>query len=222
MKRSGIWMCSLLIYMVFPMALHAGQLEKGAAAMEDGNYKLAYQILYPLAEEGNAAAQDYVGTMLCEGLGVGMDEYLAVSWYEKSAAQGYAKAQYSLGFMYVNGRGVEKNRLKGISLISQAAQEGLIVAQQDAYDLYMELAKEDNAVASFNVGIMCLKGWAGDVKPYDCMGALETAAKGGFAKSASALAQIYSEGSYGIEPDEEKAAYWENYAESLLETDVTE
>ncbi len=218
MKRSSVWLCSLLIYVAFPIVSHAGQLEEGIEAMKNGNYKSAYEKLYPLAEEGNAAAQDSIGTMLCEGLGVRMDEFLAVGWYEKSAAQGYAKAQYSLGIMYVNGRGVTKDRLKGISLISQAAQQGLVIAQQDAYDLYMELAKEDNAVASHNVGLMCLKGWAGEVNPYNCLSALETAAESGFAKSAAALAQIYSEGNYGIEPDEEKAAYWNDYVDNMPET----
>ena len=223
MKRCGIRLCSFLICLAFPLAsLHAGQLEKGTAAMKKGDYKSAYQLLYPLAEEGNAAAQDCIGTMLNEGLGVSKDELLAAGWYEKSADQGYARAQHALGIMYVNGQGVAKDHLKGLSLIAQAAQQGLAIAQQDAYDLYLELAKEDNIVASHNVGLMCLQGWAGEVNPYNCLGALETAAKGGFKKSGTALVQIYSEGKYGIDPDEEKAAFWEKYAETQQEEPAAE
>lgn len=195
-------------------AVHAGPLEDGTAAMKNGDYESAYRLLLPLAEEGNAVAQDSIGTMLCEGLGVGMDELRAAIWYEKSADQGYAKAQYALGTMYVMGRGVEKDNQKGRSLIIKAAQQGLVIAQQDAYALYFKEAEEGNVVASHNVAYMCLKGWAGEVDPYTCVKLLETAAHSGFTKSAMALAQIYSEGKYGIEPDEEKAAYWMDFAEN--------
>jgi len=211
MKRSSAWLYFLLLCMAFPMASYADQLEDGTAAMKSGDYESAYQLLYPLAVEGNATAQESIGTMLCEGLGVGMDEIQAVSWYQKSADQGYATAQYALGAMYVNGRGVEKDVPKGLSLFAKAAQQGLVIAQQDAYALSFKEAQEGNVVASHNVAYMCLNGWAGEVNPYDCVKLLETAAQNGFAKSASALARIYSEGKYGIEPDEEKAAYWKDY-----------
>ena len=200
------------------MASHAGQLEDGTAAMKSGDYESAYKLLYPLAVEGNVTAQDSVGTMLCEGLGVGKDEIQAVSWYEKAADQGFAKSQYALGTMYVNGQGVERDLQKGLSYIVKAAQQGLVIAQQDAYALYYKVAQDGNVGAYHNVAYMCLKGWAGDVDPNDCVKLLETAAQNGFTKSASALAQIYSEGKYGIEPDEEKAAYWKDYAENPPET----
>ena len=74
MKRSSAWLCFLLLCMVFPLAAHADQLEDGTAAMKKGDYKTAYQLLYPLAEAGNAVAQDCVGTLFNEGLGVGKDE----------------------------------------------------------------------------------------------------------------------------------------------------
>ena len=222
MRRICLWLYCLLLCVSFPMVSHAGPLEDGAAAMKSGDYRRAYQLLYPLAEEGDAAAQDYIGTIFCEGLGVGMDERTAVSWYEKSAAQGYAKAQYALGVMYVNGRGVEKNEKKGISLITEAGQQGLVTAKQDAYGYYLKMAQDGNVVATHNVAYMCLKGWAGEVSPHKCVALLETAAKDGFAKSAYALSQVYSEGLYGVEKDEEKAAYWKDYADNLTETPAAE
>jgi uncharacterized protein len=221
MRRSSVWLWFILLYLVFPMASHADQLEDGTAAMKNGDYKSAYQLLYPLAMEGNATAQDCIGTMLSEGLGVGKDEIQAVSWYQKSADQGYAQAQYALGAMYVNGQGVEKDLKKGLSYIVKAAQQGSVVAQQNAYALYYQEAKEGNAGAYHNVAYACLKGWAGEVNPSDCTKLLETAAQNGFTKSASALAKIYSEGMYGIEPDAEKAAYWKDYAENPPETPAT-
>ena len=213
MKNSRASLFFLILCVVFPLMSHADQLEDGTAAMKNGDYEAAYKLLYPLAVEGNATAQDCVGTMLSEGLGVGKDEIQAVSWYEKSAGQGNAQAQYGLGVMYFNGQGVEKDLQKGLSYINKAAQQGLVIAQQDAYALSFKIAQEGDVVASHNVAYMCLKGWAGEVNPYDCVKLLETAAQNGFTKSAAALVHIYSEGRYGIEPDEEKAAYWKDYQE---------
>lgn len=221
MKRSSAWLCFLLLCMVFPMASHADQLEDGTAAMKSGDYESAYQLLYPLAVDGNAIAQDCVGTMLSEGLGVGKDERQAVSWYEKSADQGNAQAQYTLGVMYINGQGVETDPKKGVSYIVKAAKQGLVIAQQDAFAFYSQAARGSNFTALHNVALMCLKGWAGETNPYNCAELLETAAQNGLTKSASLLAKIYLEGKYGIEPDEEKAAYWKDYAENSPETPAT-
>jgi len=43
---------------------------------------------------------------------------------------------------------------------------------------------------------------------------LEVAATNGYSKSAKALSQIYDKGKFGVEPDAEKAAFWENFAEN--------
>lgn len=211
MKFFKLVLFFFLLCVVFPVASNAGQLEDGTAAMENGDYTRAYELLFPLAEEGDPAAQDCVGAMLCEGLGVDKDEIQAFKWYEKSAEQGYAQAQNALGAMYVNGQGVEKDIQAGLRYIVKAAQQGLAVAQQNAYALYYDEAQNGNIPAFHNVAYMCLNGWAGDTDPENCMKLLQLAAQNGYEKSAQALAKIYAEGKYGVTPDEEMAAYWNDY-----------
>src|SRR5215212_6667273 len=46
----------------------AGVLEDGLAAYERRDYITANRSLYPLAEEGNASAQNFVGLMILRGL----------------------------------------------------------------------------------------------------------------------------------------------------------
>jgi hypothetical protein len=42
-------------------------------------------------------AQNKLGDMYAEGLGVTKDARVAMSWYEKAGAQGNADAQHSIG-----------------------------------------------------------------------------------------------------------------------------
>lgn len=214
MKFGKVLLFFALLLMIFPIASNAGQLEDGTSAMDQGDYPTAYKLLYPLAEQGDAAAQDCIGRMYCEGLGVEKDEALAVSWYQKAADQEYAEAQNALGAMYVNGVGVEQDRQKGLSYITKAAQKGLEVAKQNAYALYYEEAQGGNIPALHNVAYMCLHGWGGEADPQSCMKLLEVAAQNGYAKSASALSKIYENGKFGVEPDEEKAKIWKDFAEN--------
>ena len=127
------------------------------------------------------------------------------------AEENNAEAQRLLGAMYVNGQGVEKDFNKGMALIMKAAKQGFTPARIQAYSLCLDLAKQGDTGAMYNVGYMCLNGWGGGEYDTDvCLGWLETAGKGGHDKSSKIISRIYSKGMFGITPDEEKAAYWEN------------
>jgi hypothetical protein len=58
-----------------------------------------YQLISPLAEQGNAEAQFYLGEMYVEGYGVEKDLKEAAGWYQKSVKQGNADARRSLDGM---------------------------------------------------------------------------------------------------------------------------
>ncbi len=63
----------------------------------------------PLAEKGNAEAQNSLGYMYSIGQGVTQDYKTAFKWYKLSAEQGNAEAQYNLALMYGKGWGVIKD-----------------------------------------------------------------------------------------------------------------
>ena len=119
-----------------------------------------------------------------------------------------AEAQTMLGVMYINGQGVEMDLTKGLRLVMAAAKQGYNVAQACALDVCMDMAREGDTGAMYNVAGMCLKGWGGEQDKSVCLKWLEEAAKLGHENSGKMLNKIYSKGLYGITPDEEKAAYW--------------
>ena len=98
--------------------------QKGLEALEAGDYETALRELRPLAEQGHADAQYYLGEMYAGGDGVAQDSVQMAYWWHKAAEQGFAiaqydlgvaagngcaKAQYYLGLMYASGKGVPKD-----------------------------------------------------------------------------------------------------------------
>ena len=85
------------------------------------DFQTALNVWRPLAEQGDPAAQTYVGAIYEKGLGVAPDFQQAVRWYKQAAEQGYSRAQYSLGYLYEMGLGVEKDPKEAVRWYRQAA-----------------------------------------------------------------------------------------------------
>lgn len=79
-------------------------------AYDRANYASALNIWLPKAQEGDAAAQLYVGEIFEKGLGEKADYQAAAQWYEKAANQGNFQAQLNLGHLYEKGLGVPQNK----------------------------------------------------------------------------------------------------------------
>ncbi len=75
-------------------------------AYDRANYATALKIWLPKAQEGDAAAQTYVGEIYEKGLGIQADYQLASMWYQKAAAQNYSRAMINLGYLHESGLGV--------------------------------------------------------------------------------------------------------------------
>ena len=74
----------------------AGPLDDGMAAFNLGDYATAMRLWRPLADQGDALPQTFLGNMYKNGWGVPQEYATAVSWYRKAADQGFAYAQNSL------------------------------------------------------------------------------------------------------------------------------
>ena len=61
--------------------------DDGQAAYKRGDYKAALQQWRPLADQGDAIAQNYLGWMYAKGMGVFQDHTEALAWYRRAAAQ---------------------------------------------------------------------------------------------------------------------------------------
>jgi hypothetical protein len=78
-------------------------------ASDRASYATSLAVWKPLAESGDAKAQNYVGEINEKGLGVRPDYKAAADWYRRAAEQGYAPAQINLGELYERGLGVPKD-----------------------------------------------------------------------------------------------------------------
>ena len=74
----------------------AADFQKGLAAYKSGDYATALREWTPLAEQGQAPAQNNLGLMYTKGQGVPQDYKAAVRWYRLAADQGDAFAQHNL------------------------------------------------------------------------------------------------------------------------------
>lgn len=96
-----------------------------------GDHATALRLWRPLAEQGNATAQDKLGVMYAKGQGVQQDYATAVAWFRKAAAQGSAIAQENLGVMYSNGWGVPQDDASAAFWFRKAAEQGNARAQNN-------------------------------------------------------------------------------------------
>ena len=87
----------------------SADLQKGLDAHRNKDYATALRELKPLAEQGDAYAQNNLGSMYESGHGVPQDNKTAVKWYRLAAEQGSAPAQSSLGVMYATGNVVSQD-----------------------------------------------------------------------------------------------------------------
>jgi hypothetical protein len=104
--------------LITPMFFHT--VEKGSAAYAQGDYEKALSIMRPLADDGDATAQFYIGEMYRFGRGVKKDEARAAVWYKKGAVNGSSDAQYALGMMYANGIGLDADYIEAYRWLSLA------------------------------------------------------------------------------------------------------
>ena len=88
----------------------AGPLEDGLAAYGQSDFATeAFELLQPLADQGNARAQAALGLMYQNGQGVPQDHAEAQKWLRLASDQGLAAAQYFLAEIIFNGDGVPRD-----------------------------------------------------------------------------------------------------------------
>ena len=127
----------LLALVLFGSAT-AGPLEDGEAAYKSHDYATALQILRPLAERGNAEAQNRLGAMYGYGLGLPKDTRQGLILLRKAADQGYAPAQIDLGVIYLDGDGVPQDYEQAVAWFRKAAEEGDAWGQYDLGQTYRD------------------------------------------------------------------------------------
>jgi TPR repeat protein len=157
------------------LAAAGGTLNDGVAAYNRGDFATALQILTPLAEQGDAHAQDFLGSMYQEGQGVAKDPVAAYRWNRSAAELGIPAAQRKLGQMYWAGLGTTKDYAEALLWYERAA------AQRDGK-------------ARFSLGYMYLNGQGVPRDPVKGMALYRQAADQGVALANYSLGFTYIDG----------------------------
>lgn len=125
-------LATFLIALLLPALAWAHS--EGTATRHD--FSTALREIIPLAERGNAAAQDFLGNVYNGGLGIPRNYVEAVKWYRRSATQGFAEAQRNLGNSYRSGHGVAQDYVEAVRWYKKSAIQGSTEAQRNLGNMY--------------------------------------------------------------------------------------
>jgi TPR repeat protein len=210
-----------------PVPVKCGPFEDGEAAYDRRDYATAWKLWRPLAEEGHASAQGYLGYMYETGKGVPRDDEEAVKWYRKAAEQGNAPAQANLGAMYESGRGISLDYVEALKWYRTAAQQGNAAAQSKLDNMnrqglgvrqdYVEilkwnrkLAEQGDAVAQTYLGFV-LYSRGGLQDHVEAAEWYRKAAEQGHVDAQTSLGFMYANG-FGVPSDFVQAYIWSSVA----------
>ena len=111
------------------------ELKAALNAIDRQDYTEALRLLRPLAEAGNAKAQNNLGTLYQLGLGIKLDLNEAITWFKKAVDQGEGSAAHNLGTIYITGLpGIPFNEDESKKWYRKARELGFEVADQKWYE----------------------------------------------------------------------------------------
>lgn len=150
-------------------------LSMGQRAYKRGDYAGALMEFRALANQGNAIAQFFVGSMYRDGEGLAANPEEAARWIRLAAERGMADAQFALGVMYEDGEGVRQDSAAAVHWYRSAARRGCASAQFNLGDCFHQgrgiepsetraswwiglAASQGDPNAQLNLGIRYLNG----------------------------------------------------------------
>ena len=193
-KRPILTALLLVAGLLLCTAATADRLADGIAAYEAEDYERAYELLRPLAEEGDADAQYYVGRMYGFGRGVAKDVQRAFDLHHDAAGIGQTNSMRVLGYTYLNG----------------VTAEGLTIEQdhEKAAYWYRKAAEAGDAKAQRSMGLLYKRGEGVERDYAQAMEWFRRGAEQGDAVSAYHVGKLYYDGLDPIELDYVRAAQW--------------
>jgi TPR repeat protein len=171
MKIFKIFMCMLGLTLIYASVGFSNSFKNGLDAAKTGDFNTAIEIFLPLAETNNALAQEMLGLIYEQGLGVQKDYAKAFKWTQLAAQQGLPDAQNRLGGLHLRGLGVPENRSKAMKWYELASKQGHLAALtnqgviyllsenlEKAAEIYKISASRGDTRAQFSLGVMYEKG----------------------------------------------------------------
>lgn len=167
--------------------VHAG-LEEGLTAYRNKNYQTALNEMLPLANSGNARAQNVMGLLYQGGHGVPQDHAEALRWLLLSAEQNEPTALNNLGVVYSKGLGVQQDHAQAVKWYMRAADAG---SELGTYNLAYKYEKGEGIRKNYT----------------EALRLYQMGAQRGHAPAEVAVGRFYEEG-MGVGFDAAAAALW--------------
>ncbi|MFZ4600108.1 MAG: tetratricopeptide repeat protein [Terrimicrobiaceae bacterium] len=182
----------------------------------------ALLLLRTAAEKGYAPAENSLGYVYDNGIGVPTDRGEARKWFEKAATQGLAKAQFNYGRYLALGIGGDPDVEAGLATMEKASSQGLMPAKmalahiyyfgeygqkadhEKAFPLYLAAAESGDADAQNFVATMFAYGMGVKLNRSEAAKWYLMAAEQGHAKAQASIARCYLGGN-GIKRDKVEA-----------------
>jgi uncharacterized protein len=223
-RRVGSFFSLLLAACLMAGLASASPAEDAQAAFDQGDFKRAFAIWYPLAEQGQPDAEYGLGRIYTNGYGRAQDYGAALKWFRSALAHGNVDANNGIGFLYVVGGGVPQDDARAAKYFRVAAEHGMATAQfnlawmyqkgsgvpkdyAEAFYWYKLAADQGLADAQSNLGDMYYKG-IGIAADYPKAAELyRLAAEQGLARAEQSLGAFYAYG-LGVPRDYVQAHKW--------------
>jgi TPR repeat protein len=139
------------------------------------DYENAAEWYRQAAEQGHTGAQNQLGNLYSEGLGIEKDPLRALQWYRKAADQGHMTSMANIGNAYYEGNGVTQDYKEAARWYRKAAELGFAPAQRLLGEMHFEgkgvpqsdteglkwlrmAAENGKAIAQHNLAIKYSKG----------------------------------------------------------------
>ena len=178
-----VWIILTSVLGQSPILAQQDRFESGLASKDRGHYATALRAWMPMAESGNAEAQNNVGYMYEEGLGVPQNYLLAMNWYRQAADGGLSEAQHNMGMLYHHGYGVAENLGEAFRWFKMAADQDLAESEYmlglayengegtelnyaEAKRLFLSAARKNYVPAQMMYAFMLQAGEGGDSEPF--------------------------------------------------------
>ena len=181
--------------LIFIASAVYADMQSAIDALNSKNYKQAFQEFMIEAKKGNAAAQNSLGNLYANGLGVKRNRKRALYWYKKSAKQGNSDGICSLGNAYLHGIGTKKDSTKATEYFERSAKMDNPLAQ---YDLAKVLYKTEEIIP-LDLDKEAAAGW------------MQKAANNNLPQAQYKLGLMYFKGIV-LGKDVKKAYFWEYIA----------
>jgi hypothetical protein len=116
--------------------------ETGLKAFDSGDYAVAFENWWAMAQRGDAKSQASLGFLYYAGKGVHRDDSKSLQWFRRAAEAGQPTAQFFLGLHYYYGRGVPRDLARAYSWCDIALTNGYSDSLycRDAVELEMSAA----------------------------------------------------------------------------------